>query len=162
MAVQKRRVSGFSVVLAVVGVLLLLASVPEFGPAIRAARGDGVSGAFTARQLQCIQHPGHESCVWTGDFASGDGQIRRQGIEMYGSDRGTLTAGQIVQAVDTGRETRVYGPDGSDEWVFTGLLALAGLAVLVVGVRRIRKPRPAAAAPPDETPELDEPAPEHT
>lgn len=139
MTVTKRRLSGFYVALAVVGLLLLFVSVPELGPAVRAARADGVSGVFTARQLQCIQHPGHESCVWAGDFTSDDGQVLRHGVELYGSDRDTTAAGQTTEAVDTGRESRVYGPDGSDEWMFTSLLALAGLAVLIVAVKRVRR-----------------------
>ncbi|MEU5869828.1 hypothetical protein ABZ815_52315 [Nonomuraea sp. NPDC047529] len=141
MAVTRRRPSGFTVALAVLGLLLLFVSVPEFGPVVRAARADGVGGAFTARELRCVSHPGHESCVWAGDFTSGDGRIRRRDVELYGSDRGTLAAGQATPAVDTGRETRVYGPDGSDEWLFTAPITLAGLAVLTVAARRLRRPR---------------------
>ncbi|MFI9598187.1 hypothetical protein [Nonomuraea sp. NPDC052265] len=141
MTVTRRRPGGFTVALAVLGLLLLFVSVPEFGPVVRAARADGVSGAFTARELRCVSHPGHESCVWAGDFASGDGRIRRHDVELYGSDRGTLAAGQSAPAVDTGRETRVYGPEGSDEWLFTALLTLAGLTVLTVAAGRVRRPR---------------------
>ncbi|NUR83718.1 MAG: hypothetical protein HOY71_06485 [Nonomuraea sp.] len=137
---RRRRLSGFAVAMAVLGLLLLFVSVPELGPAVRAARADGVSGTFTAKDLRCIQHPGHESCVWAGDFASGDGRVLRHDVELYGSDRGAFTAGQAVPAVDTGRETRVYGPDGSDEWIFTGLLGLAGLAILALAARRLRRP----------------------
>jgi hypothetical protein len=136
MTATKRRLSGFTVALAVAGLLLLFVSVPELGPAIRAARADGVSGVFTARQLRCIQHPGHESCVWAGEFASDDGRVLRDDVELYGSDRDGLAAGQTTKAVDTGRESRVYGPDGSGEWMFTTLLALAGLTVLAVAARR--------------------------
>lgn len=138
---RRRRLGGFTVALAVLGLLLLFASVPELGPAVRAARADGVSGTFTAGELRCVRHPGHESCVWAGDFASDDGRTLRHDVELYGSDRGTLATGRTSRAVDTGRETRVYGPDGSDEWVFTTLLALAGLAVLAVAARGLRRPR---------------------
>nr|BFE81382.1 hypothetical protein GCM10020093_039830 [Planobispora longispora] len=113
MTVAKRRPGAFDLALVVMGLLMLLASVPEIGPSIRAARADGVSGVFTAEELRCVQHPGHESCVWAGDFASADGRILRPGVELYGSDRDTLTAGQTTPAVDTGRATRVYGPGGS-------------------------------------------------
>ncbi|GGT46368.1 hypothetical protein ACFFV7_39915 [Nonomuraea spiralis] len=140
MEVTRRRPGGFTVALALVGLALLFVSVPEIGPVVRAARADGVSGVFTARELRCVRHPGHESCVWAGDFTSGDGRVRRRDVELYGSDRGTLTAGQATAAVDTGRETRVYGPDGSDEWLFTGLLMLAGAAVLTVAAGRVRRP----------------------
>ncbi|UBU17793.1 hypothetical protein [Nonomuraea gerenzanensis] len=133
----ERRLSAFTVALALLGLLLLFWSVPELGPTVKAARADGVSGVFTARELRCIQHPGHESCVWAGDFASGDGRIQRHDVELYGSDRTTLAAGRTVQAVDTGRASRVYGPGGSGEWLFTTLLALAGAALVAVAARRV-------------------------
>lgn len=140
MTVTKQRPDTmFTVIIAIVGLVLLLVSVPEMGPAVRAARADGVSGVFTATQLRCIQHPGHESCVWAGDFTSDDGRVQRDDIELYGSDRGLLAAGQTTTAVDTGREYRVYGPGGSGEWMFTTLLVLAGLVVLVVAARRLRR-----------------------
>ncbi|MGR6920465.1 hypothetical protein ACU635_40055 [[Actinomadura] parvosata] len=133
----KRRLSAFTLVLAGLGLLLLFWSVPELGPTVRAARADGVSGVFTARELRCVRHPGHESCVWAGDFASGDGRVVRHDVELYGSDRATLAAGHTIQAVDTGRASRVYGPDGSGEWLFTGLLTLAGAALVVVAAKRV-------------------------
>jgi hypothetical protein len=137
----ERRLSAFTVALAALGLLLLFWSVPELGPTIKAARADGVSGVFTAGELRCIQHPGHESCVWAGDFTSGDGRVLRRDVELYGSDRGTLAAGRSIHAVDTGRASRVYGPDGSGEWLFTTLLALAGAAMLAVAARRVwRRP----------------------
>lgn len=139
----ERRLSAFTVALAGLGLLLLFWSVPELGPTIKAARADGVSGVFTAGELRCVQHPGHESCVWAGDFASADGRVLRHDVELYGSDRGTLAAGRTAQAVDTGRASRVYGPDGSGEWLFTSLLALAGAALLAVAARRLwRRPAP--------------------
>ncbi|MEW9552810.1 hypothetical protein [Nonomuraea sp. NPDC050783] len=146
---RRRRVSGFDVVLAVVGLVLLLVSVPQLGPAIRAARADGVSGVFTARELRCVQHPGHESCVWAGDFApAAGGRPARHDVELYGSDRGTLAAGRTVAAVDTGRASRVYGPGGSGEWMFVTLLALAGLGVpAVIGRRVTRNARGPAREP---------------
>ncbi|GAA2211451.1 hypothetical protein GCM10009850_069110 [Nonomuraea monospora] len=132
----KRRLSAFTVALAGLGLLLLFWSVPELGPTIKAARADGVSGVFTARELRCIQHPGHESCVWAGDFASGDGRVVRHDVELYGSERGSTAAGRTVAAVDTGRASRVYGPDGSGEWLFTTLLAVAGVVMVGVAARR--------------------------
>ncbi|MFC5827008.1 hypothetical protein [Nonomuraea insulae] len=129
----------FTVIIAIVGLVLLFVSVPEVGPAVRAARADGVSGVFTATRLQCVQHPGHESCVWSGDFSSDDGRVQRNDIELYGSDRDLLVAGQSTAAVDTGRPYRVYGPGGSGEWMFITLLILAGLAVLVVAAGRLRR-----------------------
>ncbi|GII76288.1 hypothetical protein Sru01_12700 [Sphaerisporangium rufum] len=141
---RRRRSPAFTAALALVGAFLLLLTVPNVGPVLRAARADGTAGEFTARRLYCVQHPGHESCSWTGDFASADGRVRRTGVALYGSDRGTLTAGRTTPAVDVGRRGTVYGPGGSNEWVFTSLLILAGLAVIVLAFRPVRR-----TAPPD-------------
>ncbi|WP_248964386.1 hypothetical protein [Sphaerisporangium perillae] len=128
---RRRRSPVFTVALTLIGAFLLYLAIPNIGPAVRAARADGVPGVFTARGLDCIQHPGHESCSWSGDFRSDDGTISRTGIVLYGADRDALRAGMPTRAVDVGRPSRVYGPGGSREWVFTALLLLAGLAILV-------------------------------
>ncbi|MFB9723226.1 hypothetical protein [Planobispora longispora] len=124
------------------GILLLYLSIPNIGPAVRAARADGVSGVFTARTLDCVQHPGHESCTWIGDFRSAAGRTVRPSVALYGSSRESLTAGATTPAVDTGRANRVYGPGGSSEWIFTSLLAGTGLALLLSPL--FRKAFPAA------------------
>jgi hypothetical protein len=109
------------------GALLLLLAVPNLGPAFRAARGDGVEGTFVARDLRCVQHPGHELCSWRGTFRPEEaGGTARTGVYLYGSGRGTLRTGQQVAALDTGRESRVYPPDGSREWIPTLGMALGG------------------------------------
>lgn len=130
-AARSRRPSAFSVALTALAVLLLYLAVPNIGTVIRAARADGAPGVNTPVRLSCVQHPGHESCFWSGEFRSDDGTIVRQDVEMYGSDRYTNREGEQVPAVDIGLAHRVYGPGGSNEWVFTALLLLAGLAILV-------------------------------
>lgn len=126
----RRRSPAFTAALTLVALFLLYLAVPSIGPAVQAARADGIAGSFTARRLDCIQHPGHESCTWTGDFRSADGTMRRAGVALYGADRDMLRAGQQTRAVDVGRPNRVYGPGGSMEWVFTALLLLAALGLL--------------------------------
>ncbi|MFB9204706.1 hypothetical protein ACIBIZ_31990 [Nonomuraea spiralis] len=120
----------FSFVLSLVAGFLLVLTVPNLGTVVRAARADGAPGVFVPRTLSCITHPGHESCVWTGDFRSDDGAIRRSDVEIYGSDRYTHQAGQPVRAVDIGSGGRVYGPGGSNEWVFSALLLVVALGLL--------------------------------
>ncbi|GII62787.1 hypothetical protein Skr01_28720 [Sphaerisporangium krabiense] len=127
---RRRRSPFLTIVLTFIGALLLYLAVPSIGPTLRAARAEGTPGEFTARQLYCIQHPGHESCTWLGDFRTKSGEIRTD-IALYGSDRTTLRAGESTRAIDVGRPNQVYGPGGSNEWIFTGLLLLAGLAILV-------------------------------
>ncbi|WP_343954092.1 hypothetical protein [Nonomuraea longicatena] len=134
---QARRRSSplFFAIVALVAVLLLFLSVPGIGPAVRAARADGAPGVFTARTLACVYHGLHEECTWTGEFRA-DAGGRRQ-VSLYGSDRNSMRAGQEIRAVDVGRPSRVYGPGGSNEWIFTALLLAAGLALLGHALRRL-------------------------
>ncbi|MEV0147138.1 MULTISPECIES: hypothetical protein [unclassified Nonomuraea] len=127
---RRRRPSPpLTVALLLVTALLLSWTVPGIGPALRLATGDGRSGTFTARRLDCVRHPGHESCAWTGDFRSHDGVVRRTGVTLAGSDRTTDQAGRRTEAIDVGLPNRVYG-HGSNEWIFTAFLFLAELALL--------------------------------
>ncbi|TXK40168.1 hypothetical protein [Nonomuraea sp. C10] len=126
-----------AVVLLLVAALALSWTLPGIGPALRLATGHGLRGTFTAQRLDCLRHPGHESCAWTGAFRSRDGLVQRTEVTLAGSDRGTHRAGQRVEAVDVGLTNRVYGPGGSAEWVFTVLLALAELALLAFALMAI-------------------------
>ncbi|MGN9837145.1 hypothetical protein ACTMTI_03365 [Nonomuraea sp. H19] len=128
---RRTRSPAFTTVLTLIAAFLLYLAVPNLGTAVRAARADGAHGVFTARELTCVRHPGHESCVWIGEFRSDDGSIARPGVEMYGSDRYSNRAGERTRAVDIGLAGRVYGPGGSNEWVFTALLLASGLAILL-------------------------------
>lgn len=141
--VRPRKPSGFvSSLLLVAACLLLYVSLPNVPSVIRAATVDGVAGTFTAGRLTCVSHPGHESCAWTGTFQSTDGTVLRQGVAMYGSGRGTLEKRERTAAVDVGNTGRVYGPEGSQEWIFTVLLAGAGGAILALLARRHLMPPP--------------------
>ncbi|MEO5874050.1 MAG: hypothetical protein ABIS86_07590 [Streptosporangiaceae bacterium] len=126
------------VVLALTGVFLIYLAAPNIGPSLRAARADGTVGVFTAQRLDCLQHPGHESCSWTGEFRSADG-ARRPEVSLYGSGRDSLRVGESTTAVDVGRASRVYGPEGSHEWIATALLLLTGVLLLVFAIRRPRR-----------------------
>jgi hypothetical protein len=126
------------VLAAAAGTVMLALALPNVGPALRAARADGVHGTFVAERLSCVQHPGHELCSWYGTFqpdpdrsgapaASGV----RTDISLYGSDRDTLRSGRRVPAVDTGRPARVYSPGGSREWIVVAALLVTGCLLLV-------------------------------
>ncbi|MEQ4721841.1 hypothetical protein [Nonomuraea sp. B19D2] len=144
-----RRSPAFTVALTLFACLLAYLATPNLGTVVRAARADGRPGVFVPRELSCIQHPGHESCVWIGEFRSDDGAVVRSGIEMYGSDRATHRAGEPARALDVGAANRVYGPSGSNEWVVTALLLASAAAILwfsyVKPRRGARRPRVAAA-----------------
>jgi len=140
----RRAPSGFTVTLATAAsFLLLFFTVPNVAPVWRAARADGTPGTFTAERVECVLHPGHEACSWYGTFTPADGGTDRRGTTMYGAGRGDLAPGERVPAVDVGRASRVYAPSGSNEWIPTGLMLLAGAGLLYPLGRRllIRRPR---------------------
>ncbi len=134
-----RRSHGLTVVLVLAALYLLYLAVPNIAPAVRAARADGVPGVFTARHLQCVRHPGHQSCAWTGEFTSDDGRIHRADVSLKGG-RDPLREGARTKAVDVGRASRVYGPDGSSEWVVVALMILTSAALVAfAAVRTVRR-----------------------
>ncbi|MBA9005592.1 hypothetical protein [Thermomonospora cellulosilytica] len=135
-------------VLVAVALYLLYLALPNLGPALRAARLDGTAGTFTAQRLQCVRHPGHESCSWQGTFVSDDGAVRREGVWLHGSDRSSHQAGQRTRAYDTGRESRVYGPGGSREWVPIALMVAVSGALLAFAFSRPRERRDPGAGEP--------------
>ncbi|MEV2275712.1 hypothetical protein AB0I72_09000 [Nocardiopsis sp. NPDC049922] len=117
-------------------VLLLLATAVAYvgfaglDQHLRAARGEGAPGTFTAVSLSCIQHPGHESCTCNGHFTPDDSREPR-GVYLHAAGRETCVEGEPIAAVDVGADHRVYGPDGSREWILSVLLLLGPLAVAV-------------------------------
>ncbi|MEV0998783.1 hypothetical protein [Nonomuraea sp. NPDC050202] len=146
---RRARPSAFTVTLTLFAGLLVFLGAQNAGTVLRAAFADGEPGRFVPRALSCVQHPGHESCVWTGDFGSHDGTVLLRGVELYGSDRTTHRAGLPVPAVDVGAPARVYGPGGSGEWMFRALLLAAAAAILwsLYGRRPRRTPAPDPAPP---------------
>ncbi|MFI6422849.1 hypothetical protein ACIBG6_36350 [Streptomyces sp. NPDC050842] len=132
--------------LLVTGCALLAVSLTNLGHVMRAATADGVAGVFTARQLACVRHPGHETCEWVGSFRSADGMVVREPVKMYGRGREALTVGQEARAVDIGAAGRVYSPGGSHEWIFTGVLLVGGYGIVVLLARRHLMPPPRTGA----------------
>lgn len=129
------RVSALALLAALVGVFLLYLAVPNLVPVIRAARpGDGVPGTFTAQQLRCTRHPGHQACTWQGEFRPDDRARTRRQVTLYGGSGG-LRVGSRTEARDIGRSGQVYRRAGTREWIPTAFLTTAGLALLLVGLR---------------------------
>ncbi|MEU8775851.1 hypothetical protein [Streptomyces sp. NPDC048606] len=144
-----RRPSGFVSLLVLMGAALMLyLSLPNLGNALRSATTDGAAGTFTASRLTCIQHPGHETCEWSGDFRPADGAgAAIENVKLYGTDRDSLGMGQTAAAVDVGNPGRVYRPGRSAELAFTGAMLVIGYALLAAVVRRHLMP-PRTTAPP--------------
>lgn len=145
----------FALVLMVLAGTVAYVGLAGLDQGLRAARGEGTQGVFTATALTCVQHPGHESCGCEGTFTAAGGGPARE-VTLHAAGRDTCVVGAEVEAVDAGADTRVYGPDGSREWIFSAVLLVgASVAVLwsaVQGARGVRgglarEPRRPAAVP---------------
>ncbi|WP_159945160.1 MULTISPECIES: hypothetical protein [unclassified Nocardiopsis] len=119
----------FSVVLLLLTALVGHVALAGLDQGLRAARGEGVPGVFTATSLTCVQHPGHESCACEGRFTA-EGARRAREVSLHAAGRDTCVVGAPVPAVDAGASNRVYGPDGSREWLVCLLVLAACLAVV--------------------------------
>ena len=148
----------FAVVVSLFGAGLLALVLPNLGTVLRAATpGAGTPGVFTAEQVSCVEHPGHTACMWQGDFRPADGADAREGVFLYGGREG-LTVGESTEARDVGRAGQVYRPDGTNEWVLSALLVLAGLLLIVQGglFGLFRPPRLLRRRPRPPAPDLSE------
>ncbi|WP_304451485.1 hypothetical protein [Nocardiopsis sp. YSL2] len=131
----------FALVLMVLAGTVAYVGLAGLDQGLRAARGEGTPGVFTATALSCVRHPSHESCGCDGTFTADDGGPARE-VTLHAAGRDTCVVGAEIAAVDAGSDTRVYGPDGSREWIVSALLLVgASVAVLwsaVQGVRGLR------------------------
>ncbi|WP_182605293.1 ATP synthase subunit B family protein [Streptomyces alkaliphilus] len=141
-----------SAVLLLAACLALWASVPNVGQAVRAATAHGAPGTFTVLGLECVSHPGHESCLWSGRFDAADGSPGRTGVTLYGSGREGFEVDRSVAAVDIGHGDRVYPPSGSREWIGTALLLVTGYGLFLLFAKRHLMPPPARSGPRGERP----------
>jgi hypothetical protein len=125
----RRRIPAFTVVLLLVAGLIVYLGASNIDRSLRAARADGVAGTFTATAIDCVQHPGHESCTCYGTYVPDSGGTERADVYLYGRDRQTCPVGEATSAVDVGSVNRVYGPEGSSEWIMTVGMIVVGLGV---------------------------------
>lgn len=138
----------FGAALLALALLLVYLGAANLDRGVRAARADGTPGVFTAARVDCVQHPGHESCTCYGGFRSQDGQVEREDVYLYGSGREECRIGTGAAAVDIGAANRVYGPEGSREWMLTAGVMAAGLALACWVVSGwIRTPRASRSGP---------------
>jgi hypothetical protein len=127
-----------AIVLVLLGVAGAAVSVFLLAPAVRAARGEGVTGTFTLVQPgPCARDPlPRRRCVWFGDFRGDDGRTVRRDVELDPRLPLTARAGDTVPARDTGAHRLVYARDAAGSWrmpalglgVF-GAMILTGIAV---------------------------------
>lgn len=129
MSAGRRRGSAFSVVLLLVAVLIVYLGASNVDRSLRAARAEGESGTFTGTRVDCVQHPGHESCTCYGSYVPDAGGPERDDIYLYGRNSKTCPVGEEAPAIDVGSASRVYGPEGSNEWIMTAGVILFGLGL---------------------------------
>lgn len=124
----RRRSPAFSLVLLALAVLIGYTGWAGLEQGLQAARGEGTPGVFTVAELTCVQHPGHESCTCHGEFAPEDAAAdggEPRAVYLHAAGRDACAHGAQIDAVDAGAANRVYGPDGSREWVLSVLLLAA-------------------------------------
>ena len=108
-------------------------------PGLRAARGEGVRGEWTAQQ--CMGS--NANCIWHGPFKLPDGRVLMASA-MYTGNETAVHAGWTTPALDTGSADEVYPLHGSQRWVHDllgfigGALAIAALLWRAAVVRRRR------------------------
>jgi hypothetical protein len=125
----------FSLVLLLLAAAVAYVGLAGLDQSLRAARGEGTPGTFTAAALTCVQHPGHRSCTCDGTFVPDSADAER-GVQLHAAGYETCREGEPVPAVDAGAANRVYGPDGSREWLFS-LTLLAGPVAVYAGVAAV-------------------------
>ncbi|WP_156365663.1 hypothetical protein [Nocardiopsis sp. NRRL B-16309] len=128
-APARRRGSAFSVVLLLIAALVVYAGASNVDRSLRAARAEGAPGVFSGSHVECVQHPGHESCTCYGSYVPDSGGPERADVYLYGRDRETCPVDASTAAIDVGADHRVYGPEGSNEWIMTAGVIAAGLAM---------------------------------
>ncbi|WP_239646997.1 hypothetical protein [Nocardiopsis salina] len=134
---RRPRFSAFGTVLALLAALVGWIALTGLEQDLRSARGEGAPGVFVPTGAVCVQHPGHESCTCHGTFTGPDAEPRETVLHAAGRDDCVPETG--VAAVDTGASGRVYGPDGSREWLLSGgLIAASALVLTVTAVRTFR------------------------
>ncbi|TDB97061.1 hypothetical protein [Actinomadura sp. 7K534] len=110
----------------------------EVAATSRAAKGEGVSGTFTAHSYVCARR----DCSWYGTFTTaGLFGATVEGVELRGDDGHSFDAGEMVSALDVGSPDFVQMRGGSPEWgrsfgagafsAITGAIATAMAAMVL-------------------------------
>ncbi|RII11146.1 hypothetical protein DSC45_29235 [Streptomyces sp. YIM 130001] len=68
-----------------------------------------------------------------------------------------MRPGEKRPAIDIGLRSKVCDPQGSNEWIFTAALLIAGLGILVFLARRHLMPPPERPEPPQKAEEQQQP-----
>jgi len=106
-------------------------------PAVRAARGGGVTGTFTLTALgPCSNYPPppRQRCTWFGDFRSDDGRTVRRDVELYPQLPPSAWVGDPIPARDTGDMHEVFRRDDTGVWRMPALFLGLSSGVVLIGI----------------------------
>lgn len=125
------RASVHGVFMPLMAVLTIIFISVDLPGALRAARGEGRAGTFTAGQRDCSRVRLAEVCDWYGTYDSGDGKVHIPKILL---DADTPKhPGERVPVLFEGRRDPavVYLTRGSKDWLYGigGLAAAVGYLV---------------------------------
>jgi hypothetical protein len=110
---------------------VVILQIPQIGPAIRAAHGEGTRGELTLQHYGC----GRISCTWTGVFVAGQGRLILRDVAFNGHvPAADPSAGVAVPALYSGDPGTVYQVTGSNAWIAdVALLAFEVVAIVSFG-----------------------------
>ncbi len=91
-----------------------------FGPAIKAASGDGVTGTFVVNNQVCSSKTG---CQWVGTFRAANGAATG-GLSYGGSLPSGAGPGSSIPARYPGGTDQVFALHGSHTWLFDLVIML--------------------------------------
>lgn len=135
------------VLLPLLCVFALAIVIVDFGPTLRASRGEGVIGTFTAERRLCSTGRGGSSCVWYGSFAARDGGTHFDEA-LLDADPEAWQPGATAEVVWTGGTDPVAVYQPGDNFAFGvvvafGLLSLTALTAWAVALAcRVRRRPP--------------------
>lgn len=114
---------GCAIVIALFGLAFVLSGVRWLGPALQAAKGEGIRGTLTIETRNC-----RKACGWSGEFVSNDGRLRVADVDTDDLSPKAQVGDRVAVLYAGGR---AYAPDDSTEWL--GIVALTLLGVVIIG-----------------------------
>lgn len=125
-----------AVAFVVIGCIMGVGSLTMLVPDWRAAHGGGRTGTFTLTEpMSCDRNPPpRQRCGWFGDFVSDDGTVVRRDKELAGGLPDGASAGDTVDARDTGSRTEIYPLTDRSTWKQSAGFAALGFGAGLIGL----------------------------
>lgn len=114
--------------LALVVLVLCLRDLPDD---LAAARGEGLTGTFTAAEDLGCGRSLDTGCSWSGSFVSDDGTIRVDDVALWNGPVGAIGETAHVRYINSDASGVVYKPDGDSTWAWNVAVMVASISYLV-------------------------------